>query len=208
MNSILKLENICHKYLDDLVIDNFSLDVLEGEFVAITGVSGSGKSTLLNIMNMLIEPTSGNLIIDGVSNPKLNSEEGRELLHNTLGLIFQNNLLLESETVKENLSIYENATDYTIEDVLNIVNLPNFQDKYIYQLSGGEQQRIAIARTLLKQCKLILADEITGNLDKLNRDIIFDLLKELQNKGYTIVLVTHDMELAKLCDRIVKLDKN
>lgn len=205
MNKIVELKNVCFTYDKDIIVDNFSLEVNEGEFVAVTGRSGTGKTTLLNLMSMLSEASSGEVVICGKVNPKFNSDEGRELLRNKLSIIFQNNLLVENDTVKQNLEIQINDGEYTINEVLSIVNLSGYEDKKIYELSGGEQQRVAIARALLKKSEIILADEITGNLDTYNRDNILSILKKL-NK--TIILVTHDMVLAQSCDRIIEIKRD
>lgn len=204
---ILELKNISVDYKENKIIDNFSMTIFKQEIVAITGPSGSGKSSLLYIMGLLNENYEGELSLFNEINPKFDSDIGRELLYTKIGFIFQNNLLLENKTVSENIDlVLDEKGLYTKLEALEFVGLKNYEEKKVYMLSGGEQQRVALARVLTKQFDVLLADEMTGNLDFQNRDIVFAILQKVKEIGKTIVLVTHDLELAKKCDREVKIN--
>lgn len=209
---VVKLNGI-NKSFDDLpVLKNLTLKIDKGEMVAIVGHSGSGKSTLLNIMGLLEKKTSGDLEVLGNLNVKPFSRKGIKLLRNHIGFLFQNYALLDDKTVEYNLAI---AVDkgfcrVSVDDInksLKIVGLEGFNNKKIYQCSGGEQQRVAIARLLLKKSSLIFADEPTGSLDEDNRNSIVELLKSLNQEGKTIVVVTHDPNVASQCHRVINLDR-
>lgn len=203
---------MCKKFGDIMVLDQFHMSVEENEFVAVIGASGSGKSTLLNIIGLLERMTSGSLEIFGSENVKPFSAQASRILKHKIGYIFQNYALLEDKTVLYNLMLcienfkIKNKKE-KIAEALKEVGLSGFENKKIYQCSGGEQQRIAIARLLLKPCELVLADEPTGSLDKVNKDIIYSMLKLLQKKGKTIIVVSHDNDLIELADRCITLDK-
>ncbi|MDU4888929.1 MAG: ABC transporter ATP-binding protein [Clostridium sp.] len=205
---MISLINISKKFKDKSVIDKLNLKVSKGEFIAITGNSGSGKTTLLNIMGLLEKPDSGDVIINGIKNP--NGKQVRILQRDFYGYLFQNYALIENETVESNLKIalkYQKNINHTekINEALESVGLKGHNKKKIYELSGGEQQRVALARVILKKCEIIFADEPTGNLDKENRDIVFEILKRLNDEGKTIVFVTHDLDLAERAKRVIKL---
>lgn len=205
---MISLINISKKFKDKSIIDKFNLEISRGEFIAITGNSGSGKTTLLNIMGLLEKPDSGDVIINNIKNPT--SKQIKILQRDSYGYLFQNYALIENENVESNLKIalkYQkniNKND-KINCVLESVGLSKYNKKKIYELSGGEQQRVALARVILKGCEVIFADEPTGNLDKENRDRVFEILKGLNAEGKTIIFVTHDLDLSKQADRIIKL---
>lgn len=210
--SIINLNKVCKKYNSKTILNNFSLSIDEGDFIAIMGDSGKGKSTLLNIIGLLESFDSGELTIDGSTNIPINSQKSNAMLRNTISYLFQNFALIETETVNVNLELalkYVNKSKSEkkkmIEEVLNKVGLPNFQKNKVYELSGGEQQRVSLARLMLKPSKIILADEPTGSLDATNRDIVLSLLKDLNKEGKTILLVTHDMYVANKCKKIIEL---
>lgn len=209
---MITLSNINKKFGNSNIFSNYNLNIEEGEFVAITGQSGSGKTTLLNIMGFLEPCNSGSITIDGIKKLKVNDRKTLKLYQTTIGFLFQNFALIENRTVKQNLELAILTTDKSssnrkINSVLKRVGLTGRRNDYIFQLSGGEQQRVAIARLLLRDYKIILADEPTGSLDQVNRDLVFKLLSELHNEGKTIVIVTHDLELAKRCDRTIKIER-
>lgn len=209
--SIIMLENVSKSY-NKKVLDNISIDIKEGELVAITGESGRGKSTLLNIIGLLEYPDEGKLIIDGEVNVKPSSMKANKILRNKISYLFQNFALIDEGSVYSNLmlslkynSCSKSEKKEKIKNALNKVGLENYEKRKIYELSGGEQQRVAIARVILKPSKIILADEPTGSLDEKNRDQVISLLKYLNKEGKTVVIVTHDKNVANECDRIIEL---
>ncbi len=198
---MIDLKNICKKYGEKTLFDNFTLNVKDGEFLVLTGASGSGKTTLLNMIGGLEKPDSGEIIIDGID--ITNRRNLIKYYRETVAFLFQNFALLENKTVRQNLSIIKKNTrsGISIEDALERLKLSDLIDKKVYKLSGGEQQRVALARVMIKNCKLILADEPTGALDRYNTDIVMEELHELNKIGKTVVLVTHN-------DRLINNEKN
>lgn len=195
------------------VLNSFSLEIKQSEFISITGPSGSGKSTLLNIMGLLDSPDSGSIIFENVD-ITLFSEKKRTLWRRlNLGFIFQFHHLLHEFTAAENVSIVERISGISSRvalsracDLLGKLGLHGKENKFPSELSGGEQQRVAIARALISKPKLILADEPTGNLDHKNALHVFEMFKGCaKNLGITVVMVTHNQEIAKMSDRIVSL---
>lgn len=205
---MIELANISKAFDGQIVLNDFSVKIETNEFVTIVGKSGSGKSTLLHIMSMIDKPGSGTVRFLDWTNPK-----GKDLLKLRkyhFGYVFQNYVLMNNKTVKENLLLSTKHTPSTdpsaLADSLEKVQLSkDYLDKKVYQLSGGEQQRLAIARILLKPCTIIFADEPTGNLDDYNKHIILSLFKELKAEGKTIVCATHDREIASQSDRTILL---
>lgn len=208
--SVLKLDSISKSFGNRKVLQNFSMEAKPGEFIAIQGPSGCGKSTLLNIIGLLEPKDSGSMEHFGKKSPKPFSRQARRILHDEIGYLFQNFALLENKTVNYNLMMAMDkthglASHQQIQDVLKQLGLENFQYKKVAECSGGEQQRIAMARLLLKKCSLILADEPTANLDEENRQVIAQLLLRLKSEGKTIIMVTHDPHMASIADRIIPL---
>lgn len=206
---MIQLENITKTFGNRVIIKDYSLTIPQNSFTIIAGPSGSGKSTLLNIMGLLDVPDSGDVTILTQRNLKPFSRRATTMLRNHIGYLFQNFALVPEKTVAYNLKIAMEGlktSQDTMLDALNQVGLPNILDQHVYQCSGGEQQRIAIARLLLKPCDLILADEPTGSLDAANKYLIFDLLKDLQARGKTVVVVTHDQDLIALADHVIYLE--
>lgn len=194
-----------------VILKDFNLTIKDGEMLAITGRSGKGKSTLLNIIGLLEPYQSGALIFNDIRNPKINGRQATLLRRKIIGYLFQNFALMENCTVKENLRwalAYQSGKnkEKAIAQALERVNLPSeIMKQKVVELSGGEQQRVAIARLFLKQCDVVLADEPTGSLDPLNRDLVISLLHQLNETGKTIVIVTHDMLVANSCPRRLEL---
>ena len=198
--------NVTKRYRERDVIKNLSFSILDGEFVCFSGKSGSGKTTLLNLIGLLEEPTSGKILFDGV---EITSRRDRlDFYRNRVGFVFQNFALLDNKTVKENLTLVKRRhrqEGVTMEDALKKVGLIDKLNNKIYTLSGGEQQRVALARLYFKQCSLILADEPTGSLDKENATEVLKIQRQLNSQKRTVILVTHDSEIKRQCDRIIEL---
>ena len=202
---MITLNNISKKYNEKNIVRNFNLKINKGEFISIVGESGSGKTTLLNIIGLLEKQTSGDIVVMGIKNPT--SKELTKLQREFYGYVFQNYALIEEDSVQTNLKLalkYNKVIDKQAE-INRALKLVGYNKKKVFELSGGEQQRLALARIMLKKCEIILADEPTGNLDNKNRDIVFNILKDLNKQGKTIVIVTHDNYIANKCDKIIKL---
>ncbi len=208
MTDIL-LENIDMSYGMKSIFKNYQLKVEQGEFLCISGPSGSGKTTLLNIIGLMERPDSGRVVIKGVENPKFTGKEGRELLRKDLFFIFQNYGLVEEKTVQYNLEVsmqFSKKKKEDMADALEKVGLsPEILKQKVFSLSGGEQQRVALARLYLRDSSIILADEPTGSLDAENRDRVLRILKEMNQNGKTVIVVTHDKEVEKCATRVVHL---
>lgn len=191
------------------ILNEINLVVPTGQFIAITGASGSGKTTLLSLIAGLDEPTQGEIIIDGQDITKLNEDALAELRGQHFGFIFQNFNLIPTLTALENvvLSAELNGTNGAQKksiDLLNIVGLSKRNHHYPVQLSGGEQQRLCLARAFVNQPDIILADEPTGNLDSQNSKRVLDLMTNLHHeKKATILLVTHEEDVAQKAERII-----
>lgn len=214
MNAI-EISHMKKSFREHVLFQDFSLTVPEGEYLAITGRSGSGKSTLLNICGLLDAPDQGDVTILGHRNPQLDSKTGRELLRTQVSYLFQNFGLVDEATVLDNLKIAAHALPggkekkrEQIAEALKAVGLSGYEKKPVYALSGGEQQRVAIAKLLIKPARLILADEPTGSLDPANRTMVLSFLEQLHRDGKTIVVVTHDPEVAKCADKTIALSSS
>lgn len=207
---MIELKNIYKKYGKKVIYDNFSLTINDGECVAIVGASGSGKSTLLNIIGLLEPVNGGKVSIDDVSDIIPQSNKASSIIRYKFNYLFQNYALIDEETVEYNLKLAlrfsKGNKKALMKNTLKRVGLDGYEKARIYQLSGGEQQRIALARVMLKPSKYILADEPTGSLDSNNRDIVINTLKKLNKEdNKTIIIVTHDMYVANQCDRIINI---
>ena len=193
-------------------LNEVTLHVEQGEFVAIMGPSGCGKSTLLNILGTLDSPTSGSYFFEGKQVDKMNENQLTALRKNNLGFIFQSFNLIDELTVYENvelplvyMGIKTAQRKEKVNKVLEKVNLLYRANHYPQQLSGGQQQRVAIARAVVTDCKLLLADEPTGNLDSVYGVEVMELLSELNRQGTTIIIVTHSQRDATYAHRIIRL---
>ncbi len=198
--------------VETIALNNISMGVKEGEFVAIMGPSGCGKSTLLNILGLLDNPTSGEYWLDGKEVGHLKEKERTQTRKGKIGFVFQSFNLIEEMTVYENvelpltyLKVKASERKKRVEEVLRRMNISHRAGHFPNQLSGGQQQRVAIARAVIANPKLILADEPTGNLDSKNGKDVMDLLTELNREGTTIVMVTHSQHDASFAHRIVNL---
>ena len=212
---ILTLRGVTKDYMTDgqrvRAIDNLSLEVERGEFVALVGRSGCGKSTLLNLAGAMDFPTAGHVLLDGVSTSSLKDSALTQLRRNKIGFIFQSFQLLPTLTVFENIELplllagKQNA-HVSARESLIWVELEGFGDRYPHQLSGGQMQRVAIARALIHRPTVVLADEPTGNLDSLTGNVILELLGRLTREQNTATIVaTHSTEAAALADVVVTL---
>ena len=188
-----------------------SLDIAEGEYVAIVGASGSGKSTLMNVLGCLDRPTAGRYVLGGQDVSLLDDDTLSELRGKTIGFIFQSFNLIQSQTVLENLEVplfYQGVPPLLRrQKATELANLVEIGDRLHHkpsELSGGQQQRVAIARSLSNDPLLLLADEPTGNLDSKTGQVVLEILDRLHESGMTIIMVTHDAEVAQRCRRIVE----
>ena len=211
--SMISVQNVSKKFGSREILKDLSFDVEENEFVALVGPSGSGKSTLLNMIGLLDNIDSGKILINGKILPKVNSRSAVNYRKNVINYLFQSNALISTSSVKDNLMLAMNFTNFSkeekekkIKETLRFVGLENRLDSKVNELSGGEQQRIAIVRSILKPGDIILADEPTGSLDPDMAQKSFDLIRSLRDQfGKTILIVTHNLNHAKQCDRIVSL---
>jgi putative ABC transport system ATP-binding protein len=213
---MIRLENVTKIYngagAPVHALRNVTWEVTEGEFVAVMGPSGSGKSTLLTILGAMNPPSQGRLLVDGIDVYSLSAEKRADLRHEYLGFIFQQLQLLPYLTALENVLLGLAIARMRSADklaqarqVLAQVGLQGKEHRLPYQLSGGEQGRVAVARAVVNRPPLILADEPTGNLDQATGAQVLDLLQELQRIGHTIIMVTHDPQAAAYADRIVRI---
>lgn len=209
---VLRAENISKIYCQNAVslqaLHDVSVTIQKGEFVAVLGRSGSGKSTLLNILAGLDRPSEGKVYIDGTDIFNLSEEKRTLLRREKIGFVFQAYELLHSLTVAENIRLpeLEANADYAGE-LLDALEIRKYEKCYPDQLSGGEQQRTAIARALINHPPILFADEPTGNLDSKTERIVIDLLKKLAAKYETgILIVTHNEDLVKDADRVIRLE--
>ncbi|HWS49120.1 MAG TPA: ABC transporter ATP-binding protein [Candidatus Methanoperedens sp.] len=211
---VLELKDIVKTYTSGNTtfnaLDGVSICIHQGEFVSITGPSGSGKSTLMHIVGLLDNPTDGKVLLEGQDISHLNEEELAKTRNVTLGFVFQQFNLLPKTSSAENVSLPLLYSDVPKSErlpraieMLTKVGLSDKLKNTPAQLSGGQQQRVAIARALINNPKIIMADEPTGNLDSKSGKEIIALFHQLHHEGHTIILVTHDMDLAKQAERII-----
>ncbi|MDQ2865763.1 MAG: ABC transporter ATP-binding protein [Candidatus Eremiobacteraeota bacterium] len=213
---IVQLRSVSKSYFSEDVetraLRDISLDIAEGEFVAIEGPSGCGKSTLLSVLGLLDSPTSGTYMLNNTNVGDIEAHERAVVRNRELGFIFQNFNLIGDLSIQDNVElplVYRGVSKSErrarVQDVLRRVNVGHRAKHFPAQLSGGEQQRVAVARALAGNPALLLADEPTGNLDSKNGDAVMSLLAELHSGGSTIVMVTHDRRFATYSNRRVEL---
>ncbi|EDP5767405.1 ABC transporter ATP-binding protein [Campylobacter jejuni] len=206
---LIKINNLNKEFGKVKALNNINLSVYEGEWLAIMGPSGSGKSTLLNILSLMDTPSSGEYILDNENLEQMDEEQKITLRREKIGLVFQQFHLIPYLNALENVMLsqhYHSSVDEEdVKMVLEKVGLSHRLTHLPSQLSGGEQQRVCIARALINNPELLLADEPTGNLDEANEQIVLQTLQKLKNEGKTIVLITHNPDLAKFADRTLIL---
>lgn len=201
---MIKINEICKKYDEKVLFQNYSLEIPDGSFVIIRGDSGSGKSTLLNMIGGIEYPDSGSIIVNGFD---VSKKKKQKYFSEVVGFLFQNFALLENKTVLENLNLIKKTgrTGVSIDEALKKVGLEKEKNKKVYKLSGGEQQRVALARLMIKKCSVLLADEPTGSLDKKNSEIVMKILHDLNRQGKTVIVVTHDDNIIQKEDMVIYL---
>ena len=213
---MIKIENLSKVFrteeVETTALNNVSLEVKKGEFVAIMGPSGCGKSTLLNIIGLLDNPTDGKYYFDGEEVGHLKEKQRTQVRKGNIGFVFQSFNLIDELTVFENVELplvylgcRKSERKRKVMEVLDRMNIAHRAGHFPQQLSGGQQQRVAIARAVVTDCPLILADEPTGNLDSTNGAEVMELLRELNGQGTTIVMVTHSERDASFARRIIHL---
>jgi putative ABC transport system ATP-binding protein len=219
MNSneaILRIRNLSKTYMQGKIpvhaLNDVSFDVHKGEFLSIVGVSGSGKSTLLSLIGLLDTPTTGSVFIDGVEITKVKEREAPKIRREKLGFVFQHFNLIPTLNALENVDIAmrfarvpKGKRKERAVELLTMMGLGDRMKHKPSELSGGEQQRVSIARALANHPAIILADEPTGEVDTKTREVIVNLLRGLSEKGQTILVVTHDVAVAQKTDRIITM---
>ncbi|MEG0894359.1 MAG: ABC transporter ATP-binding protein [Oscillospiraceae bacterium] len=214
MNNLICIENLSKIFVTDdgdiAALNNVCINIDKGDFVAITGTSGSGKSTLMNILGCLETPTQGKYFLDQTNVGALNDNQLSDIRNNKIGFIFQSFNLIPGLTACENVELpllYRNVKSNVRKQLaisaLEKVGLYNRVKHLPSQMSGGQQQRVAIARAIAARPPIILADEPTGNLDQKSTNEILSILLELNKEGKTIVLITHDNNVAKMAKRVI-----
>lgn len=198
---MIEFVNVFKAFGDKKLLNDFNLSIPDGEFVVFAGKSGCGKTTLLNMIGGLEKPDSGQLIVDGVDLYKQKNKT--DYFTHKVGFLFQNFALIEDRTVEQNLNLVQKKARSGMElaDVLTTLGIQDKLKEKVYKLSGGEQQRVALARLMFKQCDIILADEPTGSLDNENAKMVIDILHKMNDMGKTIILVTHS-------EAIIQAEKN
>ncbi len=207
--SLLELKHVYKIYGDLHALDDVNLKVEKGEWVSIMGPSGSGKSTMMNIIGCMDKPTEGEVLLDGVDIAKQNAKNLTNIRRDKIGLIFQQFHLVSYLTALENVMMaqyYHSIPDeQEALEALEKVGLKDRAKHLPHQLSGGEQQRVCVARALINHPEIILADEPTGNLDEANEAIVVELFHKLHDEGTTLIVVTHDPEVADVAQRTLVL---
>lgn len=208
--TIMKTVNLSKLYNDNTrALNNINLSIAKGEWVTIMGPSGSGKTTLLNIIGGLDKPTNGEVKINGTEITNLNPRQLTKFRRENIGFIFQQFHLVPYLTALENVMLAQYFHSIVIEadavEALERVGLSHRLNHLPTQLSGGEQQRVAVARALANEPEILLADEPTGNLDQKNGKIVIELLRSLHSDGHTILMITHEHKIARASERIIQL---
>lgn len=207
----IQIKKLQKKFKQKTIFENFDLTVADQEMLCIVGKSGSGKTTLLNMLGLIENPDNGEILYNGES--IRSNQQKRKLLSQKIGFIFQNFGLVDNESVYDNFLLIKKVKKMSkaqrqeaIKTVLAKVELPEtILTNKVYECSGGEQQRIALAKLLIKDCEVIFADEPTASLDEENKVNVMQQLSALRDAGKTIVIVTHDDEISRYCDRVISI---
>lgn len=204
---MIQIKDLCKSYDRHVIFSNLNMEIQNDEFIAFTGESGCGKTTLLNMIGAVEPLTSGEILVDGIDIQKRKNQQ--LYFREKVAFLFQNFALVENKTVLQNLQFVKKSAQsgITIQEALEMVGLADKSEQKVYQLSGGEQQRVALARVMIKKCDIVLADEPTGSLDKKNAKIVLELLRKIHEFHKTVLIVTHDLTIAKQCDKIVNIEK-
>ena len=201
---MIKVKKLTHYYNNDKALENINLEINKGEFICLVGESGSGKSTLLSIISTLLKPTKGELFFENLNYKNIKDID--DFRKTNIGFIFQFHYLINYLTVKENIKLAnEKATENEIHNLLKILRIENLSNKYPNEISGGQRQRVSIARALINKPKVIIADEPTGNLDSKNSLNVFEIFKKLSQEQVTIIVATHDKNLAQIANKIYEV---
>ena len=202
---LVRIENLSKSFGEKVIFEDWNCDIYPGEFVVLTGPSGCGKTTLLNMIGGLEPVSDGDIIVAGQN--IATAKDLKTYYRDTVGFVFQNFALVDQKTVEDNLEMVhpKGMSEVSINDALVSVGMEGSEKQKVYTLSGGEQQRVSLARLRLKKCELILADEPTGSLDKDNGEIVMQILNELNQEGKTVIMVTHDESLIRPLDRTIRL---
>jgi len=201
---ILKADNISHDYNKDIALNKVSIEIKKGEFVCLIGESGSGKTTLLSILSTLLKPKEGRLFFEETNYQNIKDID--QFRQKNIGFVFQFHYLINYLNIFENIKLANpKANNDEILKILSILNIEKLKNKFPTEISGGQRQRAAIARALINNPKVLFADEPTGNLDSKNAKNVFELFKKLSKNGTTIIVATHNKELAQTADTIYEV---
>lgn len=201
---MIKIENLSKSFGEKRLFEDLNETITDGSFTVVSGKSGCGKSTFLNILGDLEKCDFGNIYIDEMELRKIPRST---YLRDYVSFLFQNFALIENKTVKQNLSIIKkkNRSGISIKEALERVGMLDKLNTKVYKLSGGEQQRVALARVLLKKSRIVLADEPTGSLDEENARIVIDILKKLSEEGKTVIMVSHNKDYLQEASKVIYL---
>lgn len=210
---VIEAKHLAKRFGDKTLFTDLNLQIQAKDSIVITGDSGSGKSTLLNILSLIEGADKGAIFWHGNEIEKINSTKANKIIREEIGYVFQNYALIDNKTIYENVEIgtkynqsinAKNKKEY-VYDAIESVGLSGLENRKVYSLSGGEQQRVALARIIVKPCNIVFADEPTGNLDDENANKILDILFNLNEEGKTIIVVTHDHSIVSKFNKHVHL---
>lgn len=203
---MIQIQNLKKAFGEHILFDGLSLDIENNDFVVFTGASGCGKTTLLNMIGGIEPVDAGEIFVDDLNITK--AKNLKLYFRQYVGFLFQNFALVENKTVAENLNMVRSQarSEISISDALARVGMKGSEKEKVFSLSGGEQQRIALARLMVKKCSLILADEPTGSLDASNAEKVMNVLSELNQSGKTVIMVTHDVKYHDFGNRQIKIE--